>query len=158
METKSKRNVMSSFTRLFICCTRGEKISPQRDEGKQDFVQDRENCQTFIDMDPRPKTGFLYQFRKLQDYIRKKLHMERKIKVLKIPISLEDDTQGSNSQPCSSSQSCSPGSSHSSVSNAVPTSPREPRRRLIRAMERAGRCLPGIPEEDLDIEIIRLDD
>lgn len=157
METKSKRDVMSSFTRLFLCCTRGEKVSPLTDEGKQDFVQDRERCQTFIDMDTRPKTGFLYQFRRLQDYVRMKLHIERKMKVLKKPTSLEDDTHGSNNEP-SSSRSSSPGSSDSSVSNAISTSPRKPRRRLIRAMERAGRCLPGIPEEDLDIEIIHLDD
>lgn len=148
---------MSSFTRLFLCCTRGEKVSPQTDEGKQDFVQDRERCQTFIDMDTRPKTGFLYQFRRLQDYIRMKLHIERKMKVLKKPISLDDVTHGSNNEPCSS-RSSSPGSSDSSVSNATSTSPRKPRRRLVRAMERAGRCLPGIPEEDLDIEIIHLDD
>lgn len=148
---------MSRFIRLFACCTHGEKVSPQTDEGKQDFVQDREKCQTFIDMGTRPKTGFLYQYRRFRDYIRRKLHIERKIKVLKKPVSLEDGTRGSN-EPCSSSQSCSPESSDSSVSNAVSTSPRKPRRRLIRAMERAGRCLPGIPEEDLEIEIIHLDD
>lgn len=149
---------MARFMRLLVCCSRGEKVSPQTDEGKQDFVQDRERCQTFIDMDTRPKTGFLYQFQRFQDYIRRKLHIERKIKVLKKPVSLEDATQGLKNQPCSSSQSCSPGPSDSSVSNAVSTSHRKPRRRLIRAMERAGRCLPGIPEEDLEIEIIRLDD
>lgn len=149
---------LSRFIRLFACCTHGEKVSPQTDEGKQDFVQDREKCQTFIDMDTRPKTGFLYQYRRFRDYIRRKLHIGRKIKVLKKPVSLEDGTRGSNNEPCSSSQSCSPESSDSSVSNAISTSPRKPRRRLIRAMERAGRCLPGIPEEDLEIEIIHLDD
>lgn len=150
METKSKRSAMSSFTRLFICCTRGEKVSPQTDEEKQDFVQDRESCHTFIDMDTRPNTGFLYQCRRFQDYIRRKLHIERKMKVLKKPISLEDE-------PCSS-RSPSPGSSGSSMGSAISTSPRKPKRRLIRAMERAGRLLPGIPEEDLEIEIIQLDD
>lgn len=100
---------MARFMRLLVCCSRGEKVSPQTDEGKQDFVQDREKCQTFIDMDTRPKTGFLYQFRRFQDYIRRKLHIKRKIKVLKKPVSLEDATQGLKNLPSSSSQSCCPG-------------------------------------------------
>lgn len=78
---------------------------PKQTKKHKNIVQDREKCETFIDMDPWQKTGFLYQFRRFQDYLRRKLHIERKIKILKKPISLEDATQSSNNEPCSSSQS-----------------------------------------------------
>lgn len=72
------------------------------------FCQRQGKCETFIDMDLRQKSGFLYHFWRFQNYLRRKVRIKRKIKIQKKPISLEDATQSSNNVQCSSSLSLSP--------------------------------------------------
>lgn len=108
METNKKDVKVSRFMRFFVCCTCSEKFSAQQTKKQQDFVKDRGKCETFIDMDLRQKSGFLYHFWRFQNYLRRKVRIERKIKIQKKPTSLEDATQSSNNVPCSSSLSLSP--------------------------------------------------
>lgn len=92
--------------RLFLYLFR-EVFGPT-DKETQDFVKDRGKCETFIDMDLRQKSGFLYHFWRFQNYLRRKVRIERKIKIQKKPTSLENATQSFNNVPCSSSLSLSP--------------------------------------------------
>lgn len=73
------------------------------------FCQRQGKMRDFYRHGPSTKVWLpIYYFWRFQNYLRRKVRIERMITIQKKPTSLEDATQSSNNVPCSSSLSLSP--------------------------------------------------